>query len=147
MTVTFSPNLTSEIPTDLSFGASILRGGQLVVERVVIATVSIKRPCSLKNRDDCAGVGDTSQRRTTIANAVREMLRHDAQGLREFDLREKYVAAPVVELGRAGMIEIHVFTENRFTIDAFVVDGDLVVSDVVVNHHLARANDDHLTNF
>ncbi len=44
------------------------------------------------------------------------------------------------------MIEIHIFTEDRFPIDTFVVDGDLVFGYVIVNYHLARPNDDHLSN-
>src|SRR5204863_4055121 len=56
------------------------------------------------------------------------------------------VAASIIELRNPGIIEIHVFPQDRAAIDSLVVDSDLVLRDVVVNHHFARADNDHLAH-
>ena len=45
---------------------------------------------------------------------------------------------------RTGGLSKSMPSQNGAAINAFVVDGDLVLRDVVVNHHFARADNDHL---
>ena len=74
------------------------------------------------------------------------MLRLNTQRLREFNLRNQYITAAIIELRNARVIEVHVLAQDCAAIDAFVVDDDLILRDVIVNHHLARADDDHLAH-
>src|SRR6266513_5829799 len=74
------------------------------------------------------------------------MFRLGAEGFRKFDLWYQNVAAPMVELRPPRAIEIHVLPQDGAAIDSFVVDNDFVFRDVVVNHHLARADNDHLAH-
>src|SRR2546423_34013 len=74
------------------------------------------------------------------------MLRLNTQRLREFNLRNQYIATAIIKLKGPRIIEVHVLAQDCAAIDPFVVDNDLVFCDVIVNHHLARADYDHLAH-
>src|SRR5260370_17319385 len=86
------------------------------------------------------------ERRLRIDNTVAKMLGLDSERFSEFNFGVENVPAAIVKLQSLRMIEIHIFTEDRFPIDTFVVDGDLVFAYFILNYHLARPNADHLSN-
>src|SRR5262249_45786906 len=70
----------------------------------------------------------------------------DAERFCKLDLRYQNVTASIVEPRNLGVVEIHVLSQNGTAIDSLVVDGDLAVRNVIIDHHLARADNDHLAH-
>src|SRR5262249_24167197 len=70
----------------------------------------------------------------------------EAERFHKLDLRYQNVTTPIVEPRNLRVIEVHVLSQNGTAINSFVVDGDLGLRDVIIDHHLARADNDHLAH-
>ena len=70
----------------------------------------------------------------------------DADRLRELDFGHQNIAASIIKPRKFRTIEVHVLTKNGAAINSFVVNDELVLGDVIINHHLARAYDNHLAH-
>src|SRR6516162_8305653 len=70
----------------------------------------------------------------------------DAERFRKLHLRYQNVAAPIVERRNLRVIEVHVLSQNGAAINSFVVDGDLALRNIIIDHHLARADNNHLAH-
>src|SRR5262249_52303932 len=124
---TFSPKMTSTIPTDWSRGSPMTSGSHPGVRRVG----------ALEDGDDRAGVGDARLRLLAGTDALEEVLGLQAERLDEVHVRQQDVAAAIAEVRPQRLVEIHVLAQHGFAVDALFLDCHLVVGHLVLPHHLS----------
>src|SRR5512133_3872195 len=108
--------------------------------------LAVERSCAFEDADNGSSMAEPGEWFIRVANAIDKVFCFDAERFRKPDLGYHNVAAPMVEPRNRRVIEVHVLSQNSATINAFVVDGDLVLRDIIVNHHFARADNDHLAH-